>query len=112
MDACQLLLGRPWQYDRRVTHEVWSNTYYFWDDGRRRILPPMFDREIKVDTIILQKKKVEKTIPKPRTVLFQGRGDDVAISASYLIPARRKNAKQSVNQTGVEQILSTENIPV
>ena len=38
MDACHLLLGRPWQYDHRATHEGWSNTYTFWDDGRRCVL--------------------------------------------------------------------------
>ena len=75
----------------------------------------MFSREIKVDTIILQK-KAEKTSPKPRTVWFQGGGDDVTIS-TYLIPARRKGRKHvaamvnGVNQTRVEQIISTNNIP-
>ena len=29
MDACHLLLGRPWQYDRRVTHDGHANTYSF-----------------------------------------------------------------------------------
>ena len=27
MDACHLLLGRPWLYDRRVTHDGRANTY-------------------------------------------------------------------------------------
>ena len=29
MDACHLLLGRPWQYDSRVTHVSHANTYSF-----------------------------------------------------------------------------------
>ena len=27
MDACHLLLGRPWQYDRKVKHDGYRNTY-------------------------------------------------------------------------------------
>ncbi|GJR03706.1 putative CCCH-type zinc finger family protein [Tanacetum coccineum] len=33
MDACHLLLGRPWEYDRNTTHNGRSNTYSFWFDG-------------------------------------------------------------------------------
>ena len=29
MDAFHLLLGRPWQYDRDVIHNGWTNTYSF-----------------------------------------------------------------------------------
>lgn len=27
MDACHLLLGRPWQYDHRAHHDGYKNTY-------------------------------------------------------------------------------------
>ena len=27
MDACHVLLGRPWYYDRKVVHDGWKNTY-------------------------------------------------------------------------------------
>lgn len=29
MDACHVLLGRPWMYDRRVEHDGYHNTYSF-----------------------------------------------------------------------------------
>ncbi|EOA23315.1 hypothetical protein CARUB_v10019144mg, partial [Capsella rubella] len=29
MDACHLLLGRPWQYDRRIMHDGFANTIIF-----------------------------------------------------------------------------------
>jgi hypothetical protein len=94
MDACQLLLGRPWQYDRRSTHDGRSNTYSFWDDGRRHVLRPMLEQDIKVDTTVLQKKStVKKVTPKPRSVWSQGGEDDVAISTSYIIPARRNGSR-------------------
>nr|GEX72044.1 hypothetical protein [Tanacetum cinerariifolium] len=33
MDACHILLGRPWLYDRRVKHDGYRNTYTFKKDG-------------------------------------------------------------------------------
>ncbi|GKE40316.1 putative reverse transcriptase domain-containing protein [Tanacetum coccineum] len=33
MDACHLLLGRPWEYDRNTTHNGRVNTYSFLFDG-------------------------------------------------------------------------------
>ena len=63
----------------------------------------MFDREIKVDTIIRRKKKVEKTTPKSRTVLFQREGDDVDMTPKYLIPARRADTIHSASVNGANQ---------
>ena len=33
MDACHLLLGRPWQYDRNVSHDGLKNMYSFVKDN-------------------------------------------------------------------------------
>lgn len=30
MDACHILLGRPWAYDRRIKHDGFHNTYSFY----------------------------------------------------------------------------------
>lgn len=40
MDAYHLLLGRPWQYDRRVVHDGFKNTYTFVKDGIKVTLGP------------------------------------------------------------------------
>ena len=40
MDACHVLLGRPWQYDRDVIHHGKENTYEFRHGNRRHILKP------------------------------------------------------------------------
>ncbi|KAK9227018.1 hypothetical protein WN943_012067 [Citrus x changshan-huyou] len=40
MDACHLLLGRHWQYDRRVVHDGYRNTYTFIKDESKVILGP------------------------------------------------------------------------
>ncbi|KAK2971902.1 hypothetical protein RJ640_011683 [Escallonia rubra] len=37
MDACHILLGRPWQYDRKTMHDGVQNTYsFFVKDGERK----------------------------------------------------------------------------
>lgn len=40
MDACHLLLGRPWQYDRSITFDGRKNTYSFSLGNRRITLLP------------------------------------------------------------------------
>ncbi|GJR75260.1 putative reverse transcriptase domain-containing protein [Tanacetum coccineum] len=40
MDACHLLLGRPWEYDRNTTHNGRANTYSFLFDGVTITLMP------------------------------------------------------------------------
>ncbi|XP_035834279.1 uncharacterized protein LOC110883263 [Helianthus annuus] len=41
MDACHVLLGRPWLFDRRVMHDGYRNTYSFTHNDRRIVLTPM-----------------------------------------------------------------------
>jgi len=33
MDACHILLGKPWKFDKGVIHESRNNTYQFEKDG-------------------------------------------------------------------------------
>nr|GEX71966.1 hypothetical protein [Tanacetum cinerariifolium] len=40
MDACHLLLGRPWEYDRDITHNGKTNTYSFVFGGVKITLMP------------------------------------------------------------------------
>jgi hypothetical protein len=69
MDACHVLLGRPWQFDRRSTHEGRSNVYSLWYKGKHHVLQPMLDKDIKVEVLDAPKKSQHVTV-KPRTVSF------------------------------------------
>ena len=75
MDACHVLLGRPWQFDRRSTHEGRSNVYSLWHKGKHHVLQPMLDKDIKVDALTMTT-KVQHIKAKPRTVSSQVGGDD------------------------------------
>ena len=46
MDACHLLLGRPWQYDRETKHDGKKNTYSLCKDGQHYTLLPSKEKVI------------------------------------------------------------------
>lgn len=47
MQVAHILLGRPWQYDRKVLHDGEVNTYTFLFQRRQIRLMPMNDEESK-----------------------------------------------------------------
>ncbi|XP_010551211.1 PREDICTED: uncharacterized protein LOC104821896 [Tarenaya hassleriana] len=51
MQASHLLLGRPWQFDRRVQHDGYSNKYSFEFKGSKIRLVPLTPKEIYDDHI-------------------------------------------------------------
>ena len=55
MHVCHILLGRPWQFDRKVIHDGRKNTYTLEKNGRTHMLLPIEDKEQKreVSSIIL-----------------------------------------------------------
>jgi hypothetical protein len=46
MDACSLLLGRPWEFDTNAIHHGRSNKYTFMHKGKKIVLLPMTPTEI------------------------------------------------------------------
>src|SRR2546423_7728807 len=56
MQAGHLLLGRPWQYDRRVMHNGYSNRYSFTYKRRNVVLAPLLPQEVYEE----QKKLLER----------------------------------------------------
>ena len=41
MSACHLLLGRPWQYDRKTTYDGFANTYTVRHEVKLKALIPL-----------------------------------------------------------------------
>ncbi|XP_074315511.1 uncharacterized protein LOC141651709 [Silene latifolia] len=41
MDACHILLGRPWEFDKSIVHHGRNNTYSFTKDGQMITLAPL-----------------------------------------------------------------------
>jgi hypothetical protein len=66
MDACHLLLGRPWQFDRKVHHDGFKNTYSFELNGVKITLGPSrmemkSKPALKDSTFILSKSEFTET---------------------------------------------------
>ena len=53
MDACHILLGRAWKYDRRTKHDGFLNTYSFKKDGVNIVLAPLDTRDNPIDNLFL-----------------------------------------------------------
>ncbi|XP_056857254.1 uncharacterized protein LOC130506596, partial [Raphanus sativus] len=57
MEASHILLGRPWQYDRKVTHDGFANKHTFEFNGKKTTLVPLTPNEVHQDQLQMQKKK-------------------------------------------------------
>lgn len=55
MDTCHILLGRPWQYDRRTKNDGYLNTYTFKKEGISVQLVPLDIRYMGTEALILSK---------------------------------------------------------
>ncbi|XP_057550663.1 uncharacterized protein LOC130828721 [Amaranthus tricolor] len=68
MDACHLLLGRPWQYDRKTTHNGYTNTYTLSHNGKKKeliALPPhraVPPTAAKVPVHLISRRECEKEV--------------------------------------------------
>ncbi|KAL4363669.1 hypothetical protein GQ457_04G020080 [Hibiscus cannabinus] len=51
MDACHLLLGRPWQFYKRVVHDCYTNRYSFMHEGKKAILAPLSPSQVSEDQV-------------------------------------------------------------
>ncbi|KAG7564135.1 Reverse transcriptase domain [Arabidopsis suecica] len=59
MDAGHILLGRPWQSDRRVIHDGFTNRYSFMFKGKKTTLIPLTPQEVCADQIQLSAKETK-----------------------------------------------------
>ncbi|RDX76444.1 hypothetical protein CR513_43554, partial [Mucuna pruriens] len=49
MEETHILLGRPWQYDRKVTHDGITNKLTFIHRGKKVTLKPLSPKEVNED---------------------------------------------------------------
>ncbi|XP_016437878.2 uncharacterized protein LOC107763884 [Nicotiana tabacum] len=74
MDVFHLLLGRPWEYDRRAIHDGFKNTYSFIKDGKKIKLFPMNPEDLKkpnpkMKETFITRAKVEEHLKEGEEVL-------------------------------------------
>ena len=67
MEACSLLLGRPWQYDTDSLHHGRSNHYSFMFKGQKIIIHPMTPDQITKDDLARATKTTKQHASTPST---------------------------------------------
>ncbi|XP_039059944.1 uncharacterized protein LOC120203854 [Hibiscus syriacus] len=59
MDATHLLLGRPWQFDKKVMHDWFTNRYSFMNAGKQITLASLTPSQVQEDQVRLKKNSEE-----------------------------------------------------
>ena len=60
MQAGHLLLGRPWQFNRRVKYDGFTNKYSFVFNQRNITLVPLTPKQVYGDQVSLQRESEQK----------------------------------------------------
>ena len=73
MYAGHIFLGRPWQYDRRVTHDGFKNIYSFVKEGKTIKLAPLtpsqvYEDQPKLKSELFKKERVRVKMSKKKRV--------------------------------------------
>uniref|UniRef100_A0A2N9IMV7 CCHC-type domain-containing protein n=1 Tax=Fagus sylvatica TaxID=28930 RepID=A0A2N9IMV7_FAGSY len=113
MHAGHILLGRPWQYDRRVTHDGFKNMYSFVKEGKTIKLAPLTPSQVYEDQLKLKSEEFEDVFPKempnelPPIRGIEHQIDFVPGAAIPNRPAYRSNPEETKElQRQVEDLMS------
>lgn len=106
MDVCDLLLGKPWQYDKKTKHDGQKNTYVIEKYGISFTLAPLQDENIETQvgsSVMVREKRILKTmkeevgqgyaiIIKPKYVMTTTKVENVPkeVQALFLIRGRSR----------------------
>nr|KYP31742.1 hypothetical protein KK1_047789 [Cajanus cajan] len=56
MEACHILLGRPWQFDKKTTHDGLTNKITFTHKGKKFVLHPLSPSQVVEDQVQMKAK--------------------------------------------------------
>ncbi|KAK2366851.1 hypothetical protein QL285_080187 [Trifolium repens] len=111
MDACHLLLGRHWQYDRRATYDGYANIYYFIKDGvkvKSTVLPPNEINKSKKESsplvTFITKEQLKETIEEVKTI-------NIVNPSPYLDDELDINSRASSAQPGENDTIALHYLP-
>ncbi|GJX96711.1 hypothetical protein Tco_0352509 [Tanacetum coccineum] len=97
MDAAHILLGRPWQFDRKTKHDGFQNTYSFKKDGVNITLAPFDSRQTQAEGSNLFMKKTDfeglmKTSPYVFTLVVVEENEIISEAPLQVQPLLREFA--------------------
>ena len=69
MQATHIILGRPWQYDKKVTYDGRTNKYSFLHRDRKVTLALLPPKQVREDQAMLQREwELDKAESKQRSI--------------------------------------------
>nr|KYP38103.1 hypothetical protein KK1_040668 [Cajanus cajan] len=57
MEACHILLGRPWQFDKQTNHDGLTNKITFTHKGRKFVFHPLSPSQVMEDQVQMKAKR-------------------------------------------------------
>nr|XP_027098825.1 uncharacterized protein LOC113718104 [Coffea arabica] len=72
MQASHILLGQPWQYDKKTTHDGFTNKYSFLHHNKKMTLVPLTPQQVHEDQLRLQQeheREVAKKSPNSQAII-------------------------------------------
>ena len=67
-EACHILLGRPWQFDKKTLHDGLTNEISFIHKHNKFVLSPLPHSQVVKDQIQTKHKRDEEKIEKEKTL--------------------------------------------
>ncbi|XP_074555934.1 uncharacterized protein LOC141811777 [Curcuma longa] len=77
MHASHLLLGRPWQFDRKVMHDGFKNKYSFMMHGKLVTLVPLTPKQVYEDQLRIKNEKKKLQEQESKKVSFYAKEREV-----------------------------------
>ena len=115
MCSGHVLLGRPWQFDRRVQHDGYKNRYSFDFHGKKVILTPLrpiqaYEDQMKIEGDYKKREnekrgKIESTIKEREYEKKSGKGEHEREKSELKEFAGKKNMSLFVKKKEVERAL-------
>ena len=91
MDACHLLLGRPWQSDLDANHKGRDNIFVFFKNGQKFVLNPLIEKEPPIErensyVLLVDQKEVWNDLKETEQGVFVVQKPDHSSFASEIVP--------------------------
>ena len=67
MEACHILLGRPWQFDKKTMHNGLTNEITFTHKAKKFVLHPLFPSQVAEDQLQDKDEDNKKVLQKSKS---------------------------------------------